>query len=161
MNLWRKAVNKLRLALYAALIFAVGTAIGYYLMPDKVKIETKEKIVYKTKTTKEENKKVTEKFDPETGKVVERIEETGTKETTTDTIKNEKEKSIEKERTRKNYALKVGQRFSIDYKDLQVGPGVPVVGGEIRIPQIAFTPGWVGIELDSKLDAGLYLRWEF
>lgn len=154
-------MNKLKLALIGAVLFAVGTAVGYYLLPDKVKIETKEKIVYKTKTTKEENKKVTEKFDPETGKVVERIEETGSKETVTDSVKNEKNKTIEKEKTQKNYALKVGQRFSIGIKDLNVKPQATVVGGEIRIPQVAFTPGWVGVEVDSNLDAGLYLRWEF
>jgi len=145
----------------ALLLIVVAYAVGYYYSPDKVKIQYKEKIVYKTKTMKEENKKITEKYDSKTGKIIEKTTETGTKETAINTIQQNKDKTITKEKTQKNYALKLGERFSISYKDLKIKPDTTVIGGEIRIPKIAFTPSWIGVDIDSNADAGLYLRWEF
>jgi len=158
MNLANLLLNKW---VIMALLIAGAYAIGYYLSPDKIKIKIQEKIIYKTKTVKEENKKVTKKYDPKTGKIIEETVETGSKETEEDLVRRDKTEEKEISKTKKNYALKLGQRFDVDYSGLGVGLGRAEIGGEIRIPQIAFSPGWVGAEVDTKGDFGLYLRWEF
>ena len=146
-------MNYFKLALAGIIILAIGTGIGYFMAPDKIKIE--EKIVEKIKTIVEENKKVTEKFDPATGKVVERIQETGTKQTNVNTTKNEK--TTEKEKTRKMWAVKAGVAKQLNSTDGYI----PRLGGEVRLP---FFNSWLGVEADLVLDRptlGGYLRVEF
>lgn len=146
-------MDKAKLALYALIILGVGYGFGYYLAPDKVRVE--ERIVEKEKIIKEENKKVTEKFDPSTGKVVERIEETGKKETNVNT--NKKEKIEEKIKDKKLWAAKGG--VATNLRD--PGKLVPRVGAEVRLP---IFNSWVGVEADIDVNrplVGGYLRVEF
>jgi hypothetical protein len=141
---------------YALIVVAVGAlgyGAGYFYAPDKIKV--KEKIVYKTKRVKEENRKETKKYDPVTGNLIEETVETGTKETNTDTIKRDKKKETIK--SKKMWALKAGGYTPV------TDPGKirPRVGGEFRLPVFS---SWVGVEADIDIKdptAGVYLRLEF
>ena len=148
-------MSKLRLILIAILILVAGLGLGYYFAPDK--IEIKEKVVYRTDVEKEETKTVTEKFDPNTGEVVERVTETGKKERTIDTIEQEKEEKREK--TKKTYALKLGAATPLNG---DIGRTIiPRVGGEVRLP---FFNSWAGLEADVDIkrpSVGAYIRLEF
>lgn len=128
---------------------AVGGGLGYYYAPDKIKI--KEKIVEKIVTEKDE--KITKKYDPNSGKLVEEIKETKEKETNT----SKNSKSTEKEKTKKHYAVKAGA--AIDPRnDAKL---TPRVGAEMRLP---FFNSWVGAEVDININRPLiggYLRVEF
>lgn len=136
-------------------IASIGIAVGYYLSPTKVRIE--EKIVEKEKVVKEENRKVTEKFNPESGRLTERVTETGTKVTTSN--KRSEDTKREEVREKKNWAVKAGAAgnpLAIDEMNL-----IPRVGGEARLP---FFDTWAGLEADLVIKeprVGLYLRMEF
>lgn len=131
---------------------SIGLGLGYYMAPDKVVIQ--EKIVEKEVTKKEEYKKKTKKYDPDTGKIIEDTEETGTKESNSNSTKTDKteEKSIDK----KYYAIKAGVVVPVTKLD---NPTYRV-GGELRLPLFN---SWVGSEVDIKMNpnVGLYLRMEF
>jgi hypothetical protein len=146
-------MDNLKLIGLGIVLVIAGYGIGYFAAPDKIKIE--EKIIEKEKTVKEENKKVTEEYDPNTGKVTKRIEETGKKETNTNST--QKDKTTEKEKTRKMWALKGGVALD-PRKDMKL---TPRVGGEVRLP---IFNSWVGVEADINIDrplVGAYLRLEF
>lgn len=136
-------------------------ALGYYFAPDKIVIKEEEKIVYKTETEVQEDKKVTEIFDPATGKVIERTEETSRREKTKDELDSEEKREIRKEKTQKNFAVKVGQSFTLDTKEKNVKTGNSVIGIETRIPSLPFTPNWVGLDVDTSGEFTAYLRFEF
>lgn len=143
-------MNYLKLVLAGLIIFALGSGLGFYFSPDKIKIQ--EKIVEKTVTEKDE--KTTKKYDPNTGKLIEEIKEIKEKETNT----SKKDKSTEKEKTKKHYAIKGG--VAVNPRDLQ-GKLIPRVGGELRLP---FFNSWVGAEIDVNVDKpllGVYGRIEF
>ena len=146
-------MDKLKLVGYFVLAAVIGAGLGYYYAPDKVRIQ--EKIVEKTKIIKQEDKKITEKFDPSTGKIVERIEETKNKETSVN--QTDKEKTKETLKTKKSYALKGGVAVPLDDFNKQI----PRVGAEIRLP---FFNSWAGLEADVDMKSpklGAYLRLEF
>ena len=147
-------MNYLKLSLIGLGIFAIGLAIGYSQMPDKIK--TVEKIVEKETTKKEEYKKTQKRYDPKTGKVIEETQETGTKETNSNETKTDK--TTEKSKSRKLYAVKVGA--AINPRDL-TAKAIPRVAGEIALP---FFNTWVGIESDLNISRpllGVYGRMEF
>lgn len=146
-------MNIPRLILIGILLLVVGLGLGYYLAPDKVRVETK--IVEKVKVVKEQDTKTTDKFDPNTGKVIEHTVEVGIKDTTINT--DSKDKITEKTKTQKNYAIKVGVSKVLTSTDSPT----PRVGAEVRLP---FFNSWLGAEGDLKLskpEAGAYLRIEF
>jgi len=146
-------MNYLKLALAGVVIFVLGSGLGYYMAPDKVR--EVEKIVEKEKVVKEKEKEVVEKFDPNTGKLTERITRDKEKDSKTNEQKNEKE--LEKIRDKKHYAVKGGVAVAVkDPSKL-----VPRIGGEFRLP---FFNSWVGAEVDAELanpKVGTYLRMEF
>lgn len=132
---------------------SLGIGLGYYLSPTKIKIE--EKIVEKEKITREQTKRVTEKFDIPTGKVTERTTEVGDKQT----FQNKKTEETKKEKVRdkKQWAVKAGAQVEV----LNPSDYVPVVGLETRLPLF---DTFLGIEAIVDLDnprAGMYLRLEF
>jgi len=144
--------NILQLLGIGVLALAIGYGTGYFYAPEKIK--EIEKIVEKEKTTKQEYKKKTKKFDKE-GKVTEETEETGTKESKSNTQKNEKTREQIKEK--KMWAAKAG--VGVPVKD--PNRYVPRVGGEVRLP---IFNSWVGTEVDLEVKdpkLGMYLRLEF
>jgi hypothetical protein len=145
--------NILQLLAAGIVILAIGYGLGHFYAPEKVR--EVEKIVEKEKKTKQEDKKITERFDPNTGKVIERIEETKKKETETNTTKKETE--IEKIKDKKMWAVKGGVAVAVkDPNKL-----VPRIGTEVRLPVFN---SWLGAEGDFELanpKVGLYLRLEF
>lgn len=145
--------NTFRTILIALAALTIGSGIGYFYAPDKVKIE--ERIVERTKIVKEENTKSTYKYDPITGKLIEHTEETGAKESSTDVTKTDKVTA--KEKTQKQYAVKLGGSKSVTKADKPVGR----VGAEVRLP---FFNSWLGAEADLDVGnpkLGAYLRLEF
>lgn len=126
--------------------FALGLSLGYYLSPAKIE----EKIIEKTRVVREESKKVTNRYDVQTGKIKETIVETGTKET--ESHKKDKEKKITNQ---KNFALKVGVSGRLQSRSY-----VPRVGGEVRLPLFNL---WIGADIDLQKSPtfGPYLRLEF
>lgn len=146
--------QKLKLLFALVIAIAIGYGLGYFYSPSKIKVV--EKVVEKEKKTTEENKKITEKFDPNTGKLTERIEETGKKETETNTKKTDKES--EKQQNKKMWAAKAGG--VVNPRDLEHSI-VPRIGAEVRLP---IFDSWIGAEADISIDRpllGLYLRLEF
>lgn len=144
--------NILQLLVVVIVTLTIGGGLGYYYAPEKVR--EVEKIVEKEKTTKQEYKKKTKKFDKE-GKVTEETEETGTKESKANTQKKEKE--TEKTKEKKMYAVKVGAVKSISNLDSLTYR----VGGELRLP---IFNSWLGAEGDIDINdpkVGIYLRLEF
>lgn len=126
------------------LLLTLGAGLGYFYAPEKIK--TVDKII-----EKEVTKIVREKFDPNTGKVVERETIDETKNTTETKTKTETLKP------KKHYALKGG--VAADPKDGMKLIGR--VGGEVRLP---FFDTWLGVEGDINLAhpiVGLYGRMEF
>ncbi len=146
--------EKLKILIALVVAIAIGYGLGYFYSPSKIK--EVEKVVEKEKKTTEENKKVTEKFDPNTGKLTERIEETEKKETETNTKKSDKE--TEKQQNKKMWAAKAGG--VVNPRDLEHSI-VPRVGAEVRLP---IFDSWIGAEADISVNRpllGLYLRVEF
>lgn len=146
--------EKLKILLALVVAITIGYGLGYFYSPSKIK--EVEKVVEKEKKTTEENKKVTEKFDPNTGKLTERIEETEKKETETNTKKSDKE--TEKQQNKKMWAAKAGG--IVNPRDLEHSI-VPRVGAEVRLP---IFDSWIGAEADISVNRpllGLYLRVEF
>lgn len=146
--------EKLKIFLALVVAITIGYGLGYFYSPSKIK--EVEKVVEKEKKTTEENKKVTEKFDPNTGKLTERIEETEKKETETNTKKSDKE--TEKQQNKKMWAAKAGG--VVNPRDLEHSI-VPRVGAEVRLP---IFDSWIGAEADISVNRpllGLYLRVEF
>lgn len=144
-------MNYLKLILAGIVILTIGTGIGYWLAPEKVR--EVEKIVEKEKVVKEEYKKRTKKFDKD-GKLKEETEETGTKESKTNTEKKTTEKETIKEK--KIWAAKSG--VAINPRDNSL---TPRIGGEVRLPLFN---SWIGVEADINVDRPLiggYLRLEF
>lgn len=144
--------NILKIIAAVILALALGYGLGYFYSPSKIR--EVEKIVEKEKVVKEEKKKVTEKFDKSTGKLIERIEETGNKETNVNTKKKEKE--LEKQKDQKMWAAKAGVAVNPFDNSL-----TPRVGGEVRLP---IFNSWAGLEADINIDRpllGVYLRLEF
>ena len=136
--------NILKLIGAGLLLLTVGGGIGYYYAPEK--IITKDKIV-----EKEVIKIVREKFDPNTGKVIEREVIDETKNSTETKTKTETLKP------KKHYAIKGG--VAADPKDNM--KLIPRVGAEVRLP---FFDTWLGVEGDINLAhpiIGLYGRMEF
>lgn len=126
-------------------LLGLAYGAGYYYSPQKIK--EVEKIV-----EKQVIKIVHEKYDPTTGKLVERTETTDTKDTSTNKSK------VETLKPKKLYALKGGA--VINPRDIQ-GKIVPRVGAEVRLP---FFDSWAGLEGDINIDrpsVGAYLRVEF
>jgi hypothetical protein len=125
------------------LLLFIGAGLGAYFVPEK--IVTKDKII-----EKEVTKIVHEKFDPITGKVVER--------TTTDETKNTTETKTKTEtlKSKKYYAVKVGAFKSVTTSDSIK----PRVGVEVAVP---FFELFLGAETDisTKPTVGLYLREAF
>lgn len=147
-----KEIGKLLIALLVALV--VGGGVGYYLAPDKIKIQEKVVEIEKEVVTKE--REVIEKYDPVTGKLIERIVKD--KDKTSKKTEEKKEKITEKEKTRKHYAVKGGA--AINPRDLN-GKVTPRVGVEMRLP---IFDSWVGVEADVDVNRPLiggYLRVEF
>jgi len=136
--------NILRLTLSVIVALAIGGGVGYFYAPEK--IITKDKIV-----EKEVTKIVREKFDPNTGKVIEREVIDETKNSTETKTKEETLKS------KKYYAIKGG--VAADPKDgMKL---IPRLGAEVRLP---FFNSWLGVEGDVNLAhpiVGLYGRMEF
>jgi hypothetical protein len=143
------------------LLISGAYGLGYYFAPDKIVIKEEEKIVYKTETEVQEDRKVREVFDPETGKVVERVEETSRREKTKDELESEEKKETTREKTQKNFAVKVGHSFTLDTSEKNIKTGRPVVGVETRIPSLPFTPNWVGLDVDTSGEFTAYFRFEF
>jgi len=138
--------------LAALLILALGLGLGYYFAPNIVKITNKTDT--KKDVNTENDQTITKKFDPQTGKVIEeKIETIQKKDTSTETIK---EKTVDKEKTSPQWALKVGA-----VKDMtNLSKPYPRVGAERRL----LGPFWLGGEADITPTApsgGLYLRLEF
>lgn len=145
--------NTLKTIAFAALTLVAGYGLGYFYAPDKIKVE--EKIVERTKIVKEESKKNTYKYDPQTGKLIEHVEETGQKVTSTDS--SSVQKVSEKEKTRKMWALKIGGAKTLNKSDDPTAR----VGAEVRLP---FFDSWFGTEADLSIDQpklGAYFRLEF
>lgn len=139
--------NILRLTLSIIVALAIGGAMGYFYAPDKIK--TVEKIV--EKTIKEKDTKNTKKYDPITGKLIEEVAETKDKETNIET----NEKTVEKTKSQKQWAIKGG--VAINPKDL-TSKLIPRIGIETRLP---FMDSSLGIEGDINLDRpliGIYGR---
>jgi len=127
------------------LLLTIGVGLGYYFCPEK--IVTKDKIV-----EKEVIKIVHERFDPTTGKVIER--------TTTDETKNTTETKTREEtlKRQKQFALKGG--VAINPRNLS-GKLIPRVGFESAIPIFQMS---AGVEVDINVDSplvGVYLRLPF
>ena len=138
-------MNYLKLLLAGLILLAVGGGLGYYYAPEKIK--TVDRVV-----EKEVVKTVHEKYDPVTGKVVERTESTETKDKTSKSTKEEILK------TKKQYAVKAGA--VINPRDIS-GKIIPRVGAEVRLP---FFSSFAGLEGDINIDRpliGAYLRLEF
>lgn len=136
--------NIFKLTAIGLLLLVLGGGLGYYYAPQKIK--TVDKIV-----EKEVVKIVHEKFDPNTGKVIER--------TTTDETRNttENKTKVETLKPQKHYALKGG--VAVDPRDNM--KLIPRVGTEVRLP---FFSSWLGVEGDVNLThpvLGTYLRMEF
>lgn len=136
--------NLIKLLAVGIVALAIGGIVGYNQAPERIK--TVDKIV-----EKEVVKIVHEKFDPTTGKIIER---TTTDETKNNTSTSTKEQTL---KAQKHYALKGGA--VINPRD----PGKPVyrVGVETKLPVL---PLWLGAEGDISIsapNAGLYLRMEF
>jgi hypothetical protein len=141
-----------RIGLYVGTA-AVGVAVGYFLSPTKTITQTK--VVEKEKLVREENRRETTKFDATTGKVTEKIVETGTKNTSVNSQKRERYR--ETERSRPTYAVKVGfstnPRANLD--------SIVRVGGEVNLQLFNL---WGGIDIDlspKRPQFGPYLRMEF
>lgn len=138
-------MNIIKLIILCTITFIIGMGIGFYFLPEKIK--TVDKIV-----EKEVIKVIHEKFDPVTGKVVER--------TTTDETKNNTSTKTKEEiiKSKKQYAVKGGA--AINPRDLS-GKLIPRVAAEVRLP---FFNSWLGVEGDINIDrplVGGYLRLEF
>ena len=136
--------SMLKTAAAVLIALVIGGGLGYYYAPEKIK--TVDKIV-----EKEVTKVVHEKFDPTTGKVIER--------TTTDETKNNTSTKTKEEilKTKKHYAVKGG--VAMDPRDNM--KLIPRVGAEVRLP---IFDSWAGIEGDVNLAhpiLGAYLRVEF
>lgn len=142
-------------------VAAVAAGAGYYFAPDKIKIEERvvEKVVEVEKEVNLKEKEVIEKYDPVTGKLIERIvrdkeKNSKKKEEKTET---EKEKIIEKTKEQKHYAVKAGIVQALNKAEKPTYR----VGAELRLP---IFNSWIGGEVDIDLDkpkAGAYLRMEF
>lgn len=144
--------NTLQLLTIGIVTLAIGYGLGYFYAPEKVR--EVEKIVEKEKIVKEEYKKRTKKFDKD-GKVVEETEETGTKESKTNTEKKTTE--VEKVKEKKMWSAKGGIALSV--KD--PNKIIPRVGFETRLPIFNSS---LGLEQDINLNnplTGIYLRVEF
>lgn len=134
-------------------LLAGAYGAGYYFAPDKVK--TVEKIVEIEKEVITKEREVIEKYDPITGKLIERIVRDKDKKSKKSEEKNEK--TVEKEKTKKHYAVKVGVVQAITKAEKPTYR----VGGEVRLPVFN---SWAGLEADidtSKPKLGAYLRMEF
>lgn len=146
-------MDKLKLAIAAIVIMAIGVGVGRFTAPDSVKTGNKQ--TSDQSKTVEEGTKTTKKFDPETGKVIEETTEKGTKTTTENSKTSEKTK--ETIRNKKMWAVKGG--VAVDPRDSM--KLIPRVGGEIRLPLF---DSWAGVEADVNLAhpiLGAYLRLEF
>ena len=99
--------------------------------------------------------KVTKKYDPRTGKLIEETVETGSKESTKDVVKKNKTKETSK--NKKQWAAKGG--VVINPRD--PGKLIPRIGAEMRLPLFS---SWIGLEADIDIKEpklGAYLRFEF
>lgn len=137
--------NILKLLATGIVTLAIGGFLGYQYAPERIK--TVDKII-----EKEVTKIVHEKFDPNTGKVIER---TTTDETKNNTSISTKEQMIKKD---KHYAIKAGA--VINPRDLSSPPAYRI-GAEVKLPIL---PIWLGAEGDLKISSpnvGAYLRMEF
>lgn len=144
--------NILRLLGIGLLALTIGIALGYHFAPDKIRIQ--EKIIEKEKIVKEEYTKKTKKYDKD-GKVIEEIDEKGSKQTDINTKKTDK--TTEKEKTQKHYAIKGGAVLN----PRDPNGIIPRVGAEMRLP---FFNSWIGAEVDINVNkplVGGYLRVEF
>ena len=142
--------NILRLTLSVIVALAVGGGLGYYYAPDKIK--TVEKVV--EKTIKEKDTKNTKRYDPITGKLIEEVAETKDKETNIET----NEKTVEKTKSQKQWAIKGG--VAINPRDL-TSKLIPRIGFESALPIFQIS---AGVEVDINTNqplVGLYLRMPF
>lgn len=145
--------KRLKYILTLLAVGSLGIALGYYLSPTKIKIE--EKIIEKEKISREQTKRITEKFDAGTGRIIERTTETGEKQV----LQNKKSEETKKEKVRekKQWAVKAGAQVEV----LNPSRYIPIVGLETRLP---IFDTFIGIEAIVDLDnprAGMYLRLEF
>jgi len=142
------------------IVAALAAGAGYYFAPDKIKIQEKvvEKVVEVEKETNLKEKEVIEKYDPKTGKLVERIIRDKEKNSKKSEEKKEtdKDKTVEKIKEQKHYAVKFGAVAPLTKLE---NPSYRV-GGELRLP---IFNSWIGSEIDIKKnpDLGVYLRMEF
>lgn len=142
-----------KLTLGGIILLAVGSSLGYFYAPDKIK--TVEKIVEVEKKVTEENHKTTKEYDPTTGKITKEVDESGTKTTDTSTTKTDKE--TEKTKTQKQYAIKGGVVHSLNKADALTYR----VGVEMAIPLFGMSLGAEGdIDVNSP-KAGIYARLPF
>lgn len=142
--------NILKLTLGGIILLALGLALGYWYAPDKVK--TVEKVVEKTIT--EKDTKTTKEYDPTTGKLTKEVHETKDKLTNIES----NEKTVEKSKTQKQFALKGG--VAINPRNLS-GKLIPRFGLETRIPLWDLS---LGVEADININQpliGTYLRLGF
>lgn len=140
-------------ALIAIVALVFGLGFGYYMAPDKVvtvvNTDNTKKVDDNITTT------VTKKYDPNTGKVTQETDTT--KKDTSTTTEKVVDKTTTKEKTQKNYAIKVGAVKTLN----DTSKPFPRVGAEVRLP---FFNTWLGGEGDITLGhptAGLYGRIEF
>lgn len=141
--------NILKLIGFGLVIFTIGVGLGFYYAPDVVK-----EISHSDKKTDEDSETTeTEKYDPNTGKIIEKSKTTKKSKTT----EKSKDSSKEAIKTRKNYAVKGGVAF--DPRDN--AKMIPRVGVEMRLP---IFDSWIGVEGDINLAhpiVGAYGRLEF
>jgi hypothetical protein len=142
-------MNILKLIGIGLLIGIVSYGMGYFFAPDKVRIE--EKIV--EKVVHEKDTKVTKEYDPNTGKLTKEIEESKDKLTNIDS----KDKTVEKSKSQKTYAVKVGAVVNPRNLNAKI---IPRIGLEIAVP---FFDLFLGTETDISTNptVGLYLREAF
>lgn len=142
--------NILKLLGVSLVALAIGGVVGYEYAPDKVRVE--EKII--EKTVHEKDTKTTKEYDPITGKLTKEVEETKDKQTNTES----KDKTTEKSKDSKHYALKGG--VVVNPRSLSDKPFARV-GGEVKLPIL---PLWIGAEGDVNISrplVGGYIRMEF
>ncbi len=155
-------MNIFKKILIGLVVLALAYGAGYYFAPDKIKIKEKvvEKIVEVEKEINLKEKEVIEKYDPITGKLIERIVRDKEKNSKKTEEKKETKKEKEKEtiKEKKLYAVKGGA--VVNPRDI-TGKLIPRVGAEMRLPVFN---SWVGAEADINIDrplVGAYIRLEF
>lgn len=129
---------------------AVGWGLGYFESPDKVRIQTQ--VITKDKIITKEHTKVITLFDPNTGRVIKKVEETDTK--NEDDHSTEKDKTKVVEKSKSHYAVKVGITKDI----FQAAKPYPRVGVETRVPIFDTFIGAEGDISTSNPNVGIYIR---